>query len=160
MKKIVLVLVFVLPVLAFGQVVQNIEVSKEMKMVNVARPIVLNISQEKGINQSGFPHILGPIYETTVNKTEYEAIVFDVGFELFLTSQHPKQFYSQSTLKSKNTLMVAEWNLRHNQPIRYNPAIYEVNIDYDPLIDYGLDVEYTLYMFFRFMGKEHNIKLS
>lgn len=148
------------PVLAFGQAVQNIEVSKEMKMVNITRSIDLKISQKRVINQSGFPYILGPIYETTVYKTEYEATVFDAGFQLFLTTQHPKQFYSESILKSKNTLMVTEWNLRHNQPMRYNPAIYEVNIDYDPTIDYGLDVEYTLYMFFKFMEKEHNIKLS
>lgn len=55
--------------------------------------------------------------------------------------------------------MVTEWNYRHSNPGRYNPHIYEAAIDYDSKTDYGIDVEYTLYMFFRFMEKENNMSL-
>lgn len=92
-------------------------------------------------------------------KTGYEAIVFDPGFDLFLTTQPSKSFYSEPFLKTKNTLMVAEWNYRVNNPMRYRRDIYEIKIDYDPNIEYGIDVEYTLYMFFRFMEKENHISL-
>lgn len=96
---------------------------------------------------------------TTKPKEEYEVIVFDPGYESFLATQKSKEFYSEATLKVKNTQMVIEWNSRHHQPLRYNPDIYEVSIDYDPKIDYGLEVEYQLYMFFRFMEKENGISL-
>jgi len=102
----------------------------------------------------------GTIIITTKHKTEYEATVLDPGFQLFLTTQQSKEFYSEATLKNRNARMVTTWNSRYMQPTLYNSDIYEVNIDYDPQIDYGLDVEYTLYMFFRFMEKEHGIKLS
>mgnify|MGYP000913100879 CR=1 FL=1 len=102
----------------------------------------------------------GTIEITLKPEIEYEATVLDVGFESFLATQKSISFYSEATLKSKNALMVTEWNSRHGQPLRYNPNIYEVNIDYDPSMNYGLGVEYTLYMFFKFMEKEHRIKLS
>ena len=212
MKKISLILVLILPVLAFGQVVQNIEVSKEMKAIKTyslveqlkVKPpsqkwngLIIDYSQEQlatdvsliyymdgevvdpsfvnSIKHEDIKSITfikdaeakeiygntkGTIAITLKPETEYEATVFDPGFEVFLATQQPKEFYSQSTLKIKNTQMVAVWNSRYHQPMQYNPAIYEVNIYYDPATGYGLDVEYTLYMFFRFMEKEHNIKLS
>lgn len=91
---------------------------------------------------------------------EYEATVLDPGFDVFLATQQSKEFYSEANLKSKNTLMVAEWNYRYNQPLRYNPQIYEVKIDYESHTDYGLEVEYKLYMFFKFMEKQHKMSLT
>lgn len=92
-------------------------------------------------------------------KEEYEVIVFDAGFDSFLATQRSKDFYSEGTLKAKNVLMVNEWNSRHRQPMQYNPNIYEVSIDYDPKTDYGLEVEYQLHMFFRYMEKANSISL-
>ncbi|MDH6309813.1 hypothetical protein M2451_002184 [Dysgonomonas sp. PFB1-18] len=93
------------------------------------------------------------------DKDEYEAIVLDPGFESFLLTQTSKDFYSETYLKTKNVLMVTEWNARHSLPLLYDPNIYEVSIDYNPQTDYGLEVEYRLYMFFRFMEKEHRMSL-
>lgn len=92
-------------------------------------------------------------------KVEYEVIVFDAGYDGFLATQKPKEFYSESYLKGKNALMINEWNYRHRLPKQYNPDIYELSIDYDTNTDYGLDVEYKLYMFLRFMEKEHKMSL-
>lgn len=58
-----------------------------------------------------------------------------------------------------NAPIVTEWNIRQKQPLVYDPKIYEEQIDYDPKTDYGLNVEYILYMFFRFMEKEHKMSL-
>lgn len=92
-------------------------------------------------------------------KEEYETIVLAPGFESFVTTQPSKPYFTESWLKSKNAPMVTEWNYRHGNPSQYNPSIYEEVISYDNKIDYGLDVEYTLYMFFRFMEKENNMSL-
>lgn len=90
---------------------------------------------------------------------EYEATVLDPGFDSFLATQQPKEFYSEANLQSKNALMVTEWNYRYSQPMRYDPQIYEVKIDYESDIDYGLEVEYKLYMFFKFVEKQHKMLL-
>lgn len=102
----------------------------------------------------------GVIIITTRNaKIQYEATVLDAGFDTFVATQPSKKFFSESSLRAKNILMVNEWNMRYANPTRYDANIYEVNIDYNPNISYGIDVEYTLYMFFRFMEKENKMAL-
>ncbi len=117
------------------------------------------------LKDSATMHIYGNPRENVIlittkkPKEEYEVIVFDAGFSSFLATQKSPAFYSESTLKAKNALMVNEWNSRHRQPSLYDSSIYEVNIDYNQNIDYGLGVEYQLYMFFRYMEKENNMSL-
>ena len=89
----------------------------------------------------------------------YEITVLDPGYETFLLMQKPKEFYSASSLKIQNAMMVSEWNYRYSQPLHYNPDIYEVKIDYEANRYYGLEFEYRLYMFFKFMEKEHRIAI-
>jgi len=101
----------------------------------------------------------GVISISTIPPTEYETIVFAPGYETFLATQKSKDFYSESYLKTKNVQMVSEWNYRCNTPSVYNPKIYEATIDYNAQTDYGIDVEYELYMFFRFMEKENRMSL-
>jgi hypothetical protein len=83
---------------------------------------------------------------------EYEIIIIDAGFDTYLASiAKPANFYSQSYYETKNKFYVSEWNIRHNQPMRYNPNIYENRINYDFNTDYGLDVNYKLYNYFKFV---------
>jgi len=83
---------------------------------------------------------------------EYEILIIDIGFELYLqTIAKPANFYSQSYYELKNQFYVIEWNIRALNPLRYNSSIYENVIDYDPNIDYGLDVNYKLYNYFEFV---------
>jgi hypothetical protein len=84
-------------------------------------------------------------------KPKYDILVFDEGYNSFLATQPSKEFYSLSELKAKNNIWAAEWNRRCLNPMQYNPQIYEATINYDNNIEYGLDVEYKLYMFFRYM---------
>ena len=89
---------------------------------------------------------------------EYEVIIIDPGFNYWLNSQaKPRNFYSQSYLEGKNRVYVAEWNNRVLQYNRYNPNLYEMNIDYFPGIDYGYEVNYLLYnylIYFQIKNKQ------
>jgi len=83
---------------------------------------------------------------------EYEIIIFDIGFEYYLTSiAKPEWYYTQSTLENKNRFYVTEWNIRAQNPLRYNPDIYENIINYDFHINYGFEVNYKLYNYFKFV---------
>ena len=83
---------------------------------------------------------------------EYEIIIIDIGFESYLHSiAKPANFYSQSYYEIKNTFYVTEWNIRAQNPLRYNSSIYENVIDYNFSTDYGLDVNYKLYNYFKFV---------
>jgi hypothetical protein len=83
---------------------------------------------------------------------EYEIIIIDPGFETYLyTIAKPANFYSQDYYEIKNQRYVVEWNIRARTPMRYNADIYEMEINYEPHIDYGLDVNYKLYNYFKFV---------
>lgn len=211
MKKMFLLLLFILPALCFGQKTTDDEAKKELrrapansllllqnrvhgdslnisvitdsiktwKAILVDNELVYDLKNIKVediasisiLKDSSMIGIYGdpPANTQTLviytkqfmekDKEEYEAIVLDAGFESFLLTQQPKEFYSETYLKTKNVLMVTEWNARHSLPLLYDPNIYEVSIDYNPQTDYGLEVEYRLYMFFRFMEKEHRMSL-
>ena len=90
---------------------------------------------------------------------EYDIIVFDPQYDIFLnTIAQPKSFYSESYYKSKNRIYTSIWNQRYNNPLKNNPSIYEVGIELDPTIDYGLNFEYKLYNFFKFMEWKNKIR--
>jgi len=89
---------------------------------------------------------------------EYELIVLDPRFESFLVTQPSAGFYSQEYYENWNKQYVTEWNLRHNNPIKYG-GFYETEIGYDHTTDYGLDLNYRLYYYFRFIEKEYGIRL-
>ncbi|SNR70042.1 hypothetical protein SAMN06265371_10941 [Lutibacter agarilyticus] len=83
---------------------------------------------------------------------EYEIIIFDIGYETYLkTIAKPEWYYSQEFLEIKNKFYVTEWNIRVNNPFKYNPDIYENRIDYDFNTNYGLEVNYKLYNYFKFV---------
>jgi len=93
------------------------------------------------------------------DSTKYELIVMDPGFESFLVSQpYPKNYYSNNYYHNWNIQYVTEWNYRHDNPDRYGD-FYETRIEYDPNIDYGIDLNYRLYQYFQFIRKEYGIYL-
>lgn len=91
---------------------------------------------------------------------EYEIIILELGFDSWLISQPPMSYYENSTLAIRNRMMVVEWNLRVLQPFRYDPMLYEQTIDYQPQIDYGIEVNYLLYMYFKFFQQRYNQRLG
>ncbi|TDN85866.1 hypothetical protein DET49_11628 [Salegentibacter sp. 24] len=92
---------------------------------------------------------------------EYEIIIIEPGFNLFINSiAKPEGYYSQQYLENKNRLLVSEYNQRVRQPQRYNPNLYLQQINYNPSIDYGYEVNYLLYNYFVFFSRHYNQDFS
>lgn len=85
---------------------------------------------------------------------EYELIIIDPGYQTwFMAHSKPINFYSPSYYELWNQRYVAAWNEKVNQQAYYNSANYpfENRIEYNPNIDYGADLNYELYWYFRYI---------
>ena len=92
---------------------------------------------------------------------EYEIIIIEPGFNVWLQSRaRPQGYYSQSFLENRNRLFVLEWNARVLQPQRFNPNLYQLQIDYQPNIDYGYEVNYLLYYYFVYFQMTYGQQLT
>jgi len=91
---------------------------------------------------------------------EYEIIIIDIGFNSWLAAQKPMSYYSNNTLAIRNYFNVIEWNIRYLDPITFDPNLYEVQIEYDRNIDYGIEVNYLLFMYFNFFQERYHQRLS
>ena len=95
------------------------------------------------------------------DKTEYEIIIIEPGFNYWLQSiAKPEGYYSQSFLESRNQILVSNWNQRVLQPLRYSPNLYEMQINYESHIDYGYEVNYKLYNYFIYFQRKYNQRLG
>ncbi|MDO7172811.1 DUF6146 family protein [Mariniflexile sp. AS56] len=104
-------------------------------------------------------------YSDTVSiandELEYEIIIIEPGFNSWLASRaKPEGFYSQSYLENRNYIYVIEWNSRVLQPQRFNPSLYEMQIDYRTGIDYGYEVNYKLYNYFIYFQLTYKQQLA
>lgn len=92
---------------------------------------------------------------------EYEIIIIEPGFNSWLLSTaRPEGYYSKTYLESRNWQFVVEWNNRVMQPLRYDPNLYQLRIDYDPAVDYGYEVNYKLYNYFIYFQLTYNQRLA
>jgi len=92
---------------------------------------------------------------------EYEVIIIDPGFTAYLNSiALPMSFYSQDFMETRNRIYIREWNNRARNPTRFNSLIYENIIDYQPQIDYGLEVNYKLFWYFQFAQTKYRMRLG
>lgn len=94
------------------------------------------------------------LVETYHGFPDYDLTVLDLGYESFLAMQPVAATYSLDYLENKNKHYVSVWNSR---AISGNKDIYEMPIDYDSRTYYGLEFEYKLFMFFKFMENKHKI---
>ncbi|MFC2089231.1 DUF6146 family protein [Bacteroidota bacterium] len=92
------------------------------------------------------------------DSAEYELVVLDPGFDSFLFTQPTMDYYSQEYYEHWNFRYVMEWNARHSQLLEYGD-MYETYIDYRPDIDYGLELNYKLFYYFRYFENKHRVKL-
>lgn len=117
------------------------------KRANVADNIASNIEQDT--------------VRIANDKLEYEIIIIEPGFNAWLLSTaKPEGYYSQQFFETKNHILVSEWNSRVLQPLKYNPSLYEMRIDYQPNIDYGYEVNYKLYNYFIYFQLHYKQQLS
>ena len=92
---------------------------------------------------------------------EYEVIIIDPGFNLFLNSvAQPEGYYSQSYLEARNRVWVLEWNNRARNLHQFDSSIYENVIDYQSTIDYGYEVNYKLFNYFLFAQQKYKMNLG
>ncbi len=97
----------------------------------------------------------------TNNALEYEIIIIEPGFNAWLASTaKPEGYYSQTFLENRNYNYVLEWNNRVLQPQRYNPNLYEMQIDYQQGVDYGYEVNYKLYNYFIYFQIKYKQQLG
>ncbi|SMC84574.1 DUF6146 family protein [Moheibacter sediminis] len=87
---------------------------------------------------------------------EYDLTVLDLGYDNFLKMQPSAGTFTLNYLQNKNQRYVSVWNQR---VLIGNPEIYEMPIDYDSKIFYGLEFEHKLYMFFKFIEEKHSVSL-
>lgn len=94
------------------------------------------------------------------DELEYEVIIIEPGFNSWLAATaFPRNYYTQSYLENKNRIWINEWNNRAQQPLRYNPNLYEMSIAYDPTINYGYEVNYLIYNYLVFFQNTFKQKL-
>jgi len=92
---------------------------------------------------------------------EYEIIIIEPGFQSWLASTaRAEGYYSQPYLENRNIIYVTEWNSRVLQPQRFNPNLYEMQIDYRQGIDYGYEVNYKLYNYFIYFQLKYKQQLA
>ena len=87
--------------------------------------------------------------------------MIDSGFNSWLVSTaRPRGYYSENYLEDRNYIYVQEYNSRVNQPMTYNPDLYEMRIDYDRNIHYGYEVNYLLYNYMIYFQIKNNQRLA
>jgi hypothetical protein len=89
---------------------------------------------------------------------EYEILIIEPGFDSWLLSQPPRGFYGQTKLEAKNTQFVSEYNNRVFNQNQFPSNLYTEQINYDPAVDYGYEVNYLLYNYFVYFQERYNQK--
>ena len=92
------------------------------------------------------------------DELEYEIIIIEPGFNSWLATQPPRNFNGILYLENRNRRYVLEYNRRVND-LKYSRRLYTQEIDYDPTIRYGLEVNYLLYNYFKFFEQQYKQKL-
>lgn len=118
-------------------------------------------SRDRDFNKKEIPVTANDTVRIANDSLEYEIIIIEPGFNLFINSiAKPRGYYSQSYLENKNRILVQDYNERVRNPQRYNPHLYVQEINYDPSIDYGYEVNYLLYNYFVFFSLEYNQRFT
>ncbi len=124
---------------------------------NSSKKVVEPTEMEK----KAFAQKEGDTIEIASDETEYQIIIIEPGFNFWLRSiARPEGYYSQSFLENRNQIYVINWNQRVLSPSQYNPDLYVLQIDYDPNIDYGYEVNYKLYNYFIYFQRKYNQRLG
>lgn len=111
--------------------------------------------------QAGEDRVQNDTVRIANDSLEYEIMIIDPGFSYFLNAiARPEGYHSLNYLENKNRFLVSDYNYRVGQPQIYNPNIYEMEINYDPNIDYGYEVNYKLYNYFVYLAHKYNQRFS
>lgn len=147
--SLILVLVLVSACTSSKQVSQT-EESKE------STPLSISQAEEQAFNATGEGEVrIGD------EESEYEIIIIDPGFYTWLKSiARPEGYYDQTFLESRNQLYVLNWNQRALGLYNADPNLYLMQINYEPGIDYGYEVNYKLYNYFIYFQRKYKQRLG
>ena len=121
----------------------------------------IDISDISDVEREAFSQVQGDTINIANEKTEYQIIIIEPGFNIWLQGvAQPKGYYSQSFIENRNLIMVMEWNRRVLQPNQFDPNLYEQQIDYRHGIDYGYEVNYKLYNYFIYFQRKYQQRLG
>ena len=139
---------------------------KEFQMKNIAAALVILLlicccSQKKSLvpDKADEVALTKDTIRIANDSLEYEVIIIEPGFNAWLTTQKPRNYYSLIYLENRNIRFVTEWNNRVAQPYRYDPNLYEIRIDYFTHIHYGYEVNYLLYHYFMYFQSRYKQRL-
>lgn len=143
-----------------------VTLKKAMKrLFNLSVLIILTLSctsSKPAVNSNSLDQVPKDDIVTIANDDiEYEITIIEPGFNAWLRSiARPKGYYTQRYMEIHNWNFVQEWNNRVLNPQQFNPRLYELQIDYQPTIDYGYDVNYKLFNYFIYFQLTYNQQLS
>jgi len=90
---------------------------------------------------------------------EYEILIIDPGFETWMiTNSRPIWYHSPQYYRQKNILYVSDWNSKVHT-LRYRSPFTE-EINYDPATDYGVEVDYQLFWYFKYIHRTYGGRYS
>lgn len=118
--------------------------------------LIFSCATQREINSNGSGRLTLRNTSQAKDSLEYELIVFDPGFDFWLSSNSfQKNQYSNAYLQSMNNLYVTEWNRRYSLGSR----LIESYIDYNPFNEYDFELNYKLFMYFKYFEESNRIKL-
>lgn len=90
--------------------------------------------------------------------TEYELVVIDPGFDQwYLTNYSEARDHLNEYYREMDQVAVASWN--NDYRTGRNSRIIDSYIDYQPNIDYGIDVNRKLFWYFKYVKTTYGIRL-
>ena len=123
--------------------------SKKLVVANSERN--LNVKNDTTQITKNAAKVINDTVRIANEELEYEVIIIDMGFSTWLAANAlPRGYLSQSIMEIKNNFYITEWNNRVLQPMRFNPNLYEMQINYDRNVNYGYEVNYLIYNYFIF----------
>ena len=125
--------------------------------------LVLSCSSTKTVTENKNQDQISEDHIVTIanDDIEYEITIIEPGFNAWLRSiARPKGYYTQQYMETHNWNFVQEYNNRVLNPQQYDPRLYELQIDYQPSIDYGYDVNYKLFNYFIYFQITYNQRLT
>lgn len=116
--------------------------------------LVISCAPMKQAGQPSKPEKL-ELTPANTDSLEYELIIIDAGFQPWLDMHRkPIWYYSNDYLAAMNYQYVIAWNEKARDPFLLQnraDSPFMMEIDYRPTIDYGIELNYKLYHYFKFV---------
>lgn len=116
-------------------------------------------STKRAVASDGANTELSDTVRIANDSLEYEITIIEPGFYGWLATQRSKNYYGVDFLEMRNQRYVLEYNRRVYDP-SYSRSLYVQEINYNPQVHYGLEVNYLLYHYFLYFEQTYNQKLQ